>query len=61
MKKKCPICLLLPATYFCANDIKFEKLRLLQQKKMAKKKEPINLMPAKSKVFLSKTLVEHTT
>ena len=28
---------------------------------MAKKKEPINLMPAKSKVFLSKTLVEHTT
>ena len=52
---RCPACLVLSATYFCTNFIKYENQKSSQLKKVIKKKEANNLIPAKPKAPLSKT------
>ena len=52
---RCPSCLILSATYLCANNIKYKNPKSSQLKKVVKKKEAINLILAESKTPLSKT------
>ena len=56
---RCPACLILSTTYFCTNCTKYENQKSSQLKKVAKKKEVVNLIAVKPKAPLSKTSTEH--